>query len=180
MEWIGLVLPKYTPPRLTAMVFTLQSTHRVVLKDLKPAQMVRYEQISVMGDDIKRILHHCIISDLFGYFRRADIDNPDSIIIYYRAVEDSGEFTALPTSYNPVTKQVYAELAATEFGEFIFAYSDYASQTHAPLLVSPSDSADVDISNAELNGVRLDMLLLIVCRLPRMPVSAIWLWTKAV
>lgn len=78
------------------------------------------------------------------------IDNPDSVIVYYRAIEDSGEFTALPTSYNPVTKQVTADLAATEFGEFIFAYSDYESQTYAPLLVSPSNDAEVNIANAGL------------------------------
>jgi hypothetical protein len=87
------------------------------------------------------------------------IDNPDSILVYFRPVLDSGEFTALPTSYNPITKQVYAEFVDPGldtngnvfcYYELMFAYSDFKSQTYAPLLVSPASNADVVISNAVL------------------------------
>ncbi len=87
------------------------------------------------------------------------IDNPESILVYYRPVMDSGEFIALPTSYNPATKYIEAEFAApaadtignTYFHyEIIFTYSDYASQTYPPLLVSPANNADANISNVKM------------------------------
>lgn len=86
------------------------------------------------------------------------LPNPDSIVVYYRLGLDSGEFIALPTSFNPVTKQVYVEFTDPGtnienefcFYEIIFAYSDYAHQTFPPLLVSPANNSDADISNARL------------------------------
>jgi len=63
------------------------------------------------------------------------------------------EFIALPTKYNLVTKQVYADFADPDtianvacYYEIIFAYSDYAHQTFPPLLVSPSNNADSEHS----------------------------------
>jgi hypothetical protein len=98
------------------------------------------------------------------------LPNPDSIVVYYRrgvGVDSAGaefivwhdEFIALPTKYNQVTKQVYADFTdpgadttanVACYYEIIFAYSDYAHQTFPPLLVSPSNNADVNISNAVL------------------------------
>jgi len=87
------------------------------------------------------------------------IPNPDSIVVYYRSTLDSGEFTALPTSYNSMTKQIYAEftdpglndnVADFCYYEIIFAYSDYAHQIFPPLLVSPMNNADADINNTKL------------------------------
>lgn len=94
------------------------------------------------------------------------LPNPDSIIVYYRLGKDSDEvivwndeFIALPTSYNPVTKQMFVDfedpitdLVENEawYYEIIFAYSDYAHQTFPPLLTSPSNNGDVDISKATL------------------------------
>lgn len=87
------------------------------------------------------------------------LTNPDSIVVYYRPELDSGEFIALPTSYNPVTKQIYVEFTdpgtdtvANEYCyyELLFAYSDYAHQTFPPLLVAPSNNGDALISKAKL------------------------------
>ena len=88
-----------------------------------------------------------------------DIKNPDSIVVYYRPQLDSGEFTALPTSFNPVTKQLFVDFVdpGTDtieneawYYEILFAYSDYAQQTFPPLLVSPLNNADADITKAKL------------------------------
>jgi hypothetical protein len=34
------------------------------------------------------------------------ISKPESVMVYYRPSIESGEFTPLPTTYNPVTKQI--------------------------------------------------------------------------
>jgi hypothetical protein len=71
-----------------------------------------------------------------------DIYNPDSVIVYHRETEGSGIFNPLPTSYNPVTKQI--STALNEFGEFIFGYPDYNNVAYTPLLLSPGDSTSVN------------------------------------
>jgi hypothetical protein len=92
------------------------------------------------------------------------IKNPDSVTIYYREEIGSGKFIALPTSYNPATKELSATYLnvidsttnldpTTEVhdnDEFIFAYADNASQTFPPLLVSPLNNADANISHVKL------------------------------
>ncbi|MCW9095481.1 MAG: aryl-sulfate sulfotransferase, partial [Ignavibacteriaceae bacterium] len=71
-----------------------------------------------------------------------DIYNSDSVIIYHRETEGSGIFNPLPTTYNPVTKQISTTI--TKFGEFIFGYPDYNNVAYAPLLLSPGDSTSVN------------------------------------
>lgn len=77
--------------------------------------------------------------DFYGF------EDPGSIVVYCREFEGRGLFEALPTTYNHVTNQVRATM--TKFGEYIFGYKDHDSQAFPPLLVSPANSADVDISN---------------------------------
>ncbi|MBN1757539.1 MAG: aryl-sulfate sulfotransferase [Chitinispirillaceae bacterium] len=95
-----------------------------------------------------------------------NIDNPDSVIVYYRRGDKSNDgivwdeaFTALPTTHNPVTKQLFVDFVdpGTDtveneawYYEIIFAYNDLAHQAFPPLLVSPFNNADADISNARL------------------------------
>ena len=87
------------------------------------------------------------------------ISKPESVMVYYRPSIESGEFTPLPTTYNPVTKQIYVDFVAHpadtnlndfSFYEIIFAYGDYEHQTFPPLLVYPSNNADANISKAKL------------------------------
>ncbi|MHC4111801.1 MAG: aryl-sulfate sulfotransferase [Planctomycetota bacterium] len=65
-----------------------------------------------------------------GQFSYAD---PDTLTINYRPVPGQGLFIPLPTSYNPVTKQLSTTM--TEFGEFIFCFPDLEEVPYAPMLM---------------------------------------------
>jgi hypothetical protein len=70
------------------------------------------------------------------------IDDPEASILYHRKVPGSGPFMALPTSYNPATQQVRADMTA--FGEFIIAKPDLAPVALPPILIAPPPEGAVN------------------------------------
>ena len=72
----------------------------------------------------------------FGY---ADANN---LTVYHRPTEGYGMFTPLPTYYNWVTKQLKATM--TQFGEFIFCFSDLEEVANSPILIEPEDQGSVN------------------------------------
>jgi hypothetical protein len=74
--------------------------------------------------------------DTFG------IANPEKITVYQRSGEDGEPFLALPTSYNPVTRELVASFEGT--GEFIFGYPDVVHGLYAPLTVTPANETRVN------------------------------------
>jgi len=84
-------------------------------------------------------------AESFGFAERTGAlgyANPDDLTIYHRPVPGQGLFTPLPTSYNPVTKQLSTTM--TEFGEFIFCFPDLEEVPYAPLLIEPEDQGTVN------------------------------------
>ncbi|KPL24465.1 MAG: hypothetical protein AMJ75_03605 [Phycisphaerae bacterium SM1_79] len=75
-------------------------------------------------------------TDQFGY---ADANH---LMVYHRPTEGYGMFTPLPTYYNYVTKQLKATM--TQFGEFIFCFSDLEEVANAPILIEPEDQGTVN------------------------------------
>ena len=72
----------------------------------------------------------------FGYV------DPNHLTIYHRSTEGYGMFTPLSTNYNWVTKQLRATM--TQFGEFIFCFSDLQEVANAPILIEPEDQGTVN------------------------------------
>jgi len=64
-----------------------------------------------------------------------DLEDPNALTVYQRDSEGSGPFVPLPTSYNPATRQLRADL--TGFGEFIMGTPDLEHLPLAPILVAP-------------------------------------------
>ena len=67
---------------------------------------------------------------------------PDMLTIYHREFAGHGLFIPLPTSYNPVTRQLRTTM--TRFGEFIFCYPDLEEVPFAPILLQPQDQGSVN------------------------------------
>ena len=74
--------------------------------------------------------------DTFG------IDNPEKITVYQRPLEGEEPFLALPTTYNPVTRELVAQFTGP--GEFIFGYPDIEHGLYAPLTVTPARGTRVN------------------------------------
>jgi hypothetical protein len=78
-------------------------------------------------------------ADSTGRFGYADANN---LTIYHRPTEGYGIFTPLSTNYNWVTKQLRATM--TQFGEFIFCFSDQEEVANPPILTEPEDQGTVN------------------------------------
>lgn len=59
----------------------------------------------------------------------------EKLIVYYRPNENSGVFTALPTTYNAGSKQLIA--TSSEFGEYVIGYIRDADMIYPPKLMYP-------------------------------------------
>jgi hypothetical protein len=84
-------------------------------------------------------------AESFGFADRSGAlgyADPYKLTINFRPVPGQGQFIPLPTSYNPVTKQLSTTM--TEFGEFIFCFPDHAEVPYAPLLIEPEDQSTVN------------------------------------
>ncbi|NIX02619.1 MAG: hypothetical protein GWN13_31185 [Phycisphaerae bacterium] len=84
-------------------------------------------------------------AESFGFAERTGAlgyANPDDLTIYHRPIPGQGLFAPLPTSYDPVTKQLSTTM--TEFGEFIFCFPDLEEVPYAPLLLEPEDQGTVN------------------------------------
>jgi len=68
--------------------------------------------------------------ELLDNFR---FDDPSVLTVYHRQIPGQGLFVQLPTSYNPVTKQLSTTM--TEFGELIFCFPDIEDVPYAPMLI---------------------------------------------
>jgi hypothetical protein len=71
-----------------------------------------------------------------------NISEPDSITVYYRPREGGEPFTALPTTYNPVTRELVADFNGT--GEFIFGYPDIEHGLFASMTAAPANGSRVN------------------------------------
>lgn len=79
-----------------------------------------------------------------------NIEDPNKVTIYLRDPDTDEPFVALPTTYNPATNQVRADMTA--FGEFILGEPDLEHIALAPLLIAPCPEATVN----EAQPVTLD------------------------
>ena len=71
-----------------------------------------------------------------------NVINPENTSVYYREFEGNGLFLKLPTTYNPVTKTLTANVNG--IGEFILARPDLESLVLTPLPNAPQDSSTVN------------------------------------
>jgi len=71
-----------------------------------------------------------------------ELEDPDTLIIYYRNPDEPGPFIALETTYNPATNQLRADM--TEFGEFIIGKPDLEHIALAPILIAPDSEGTVN------------------------------------
>ncbi len=71
-------------------------------------------------------------AESFGFEDSRYFDNPSDLTVYFRQTPGEGLFTPLPTSYNPVAKQLSTTM--TEFGEFIFCFDDLADVPYPPIV----------------------------------------------
>ncbi|UCD51024.1 MAG: aryl-sulfate sulfotransferase [Phycisphaerales bacterium] len=75
--------------------------------------------------------------DIFG------LTNPEEATIYRRNIYgETGPFKALPTTYNPATKMLRADMDA--FGEFIIGTPDLEHVALAPILIAPESEGTVN------------------------------------
>ncbi|MHC4095504.1 MAG: aryl-sulfate sulfotransferase [Planctomycetota bacterium] len=84
-------------------------------------------------------------AESFGFADRSGAHgyvDPNKLTIYFRPVPGQGLFIPLPTSYNPVTKQLSSTM--TEFGEFMFCFPDLEEVPYTPLLLEPEDKGTVN------------------------------------
>jgi len=65
-----------------------------------------------------------------------NISDPDSITVYYRPLAEGTPFIPLPTTFNPVSRELVADFNGT--GEFIFGYPDIEHGVFAPMTVAPA------------------------------------------
>ncbi len=70
------------------------------------------------------------------------LEDPDTLTVYHRDPDKPGPFIALPTSYNPATNQLRADMA--EFGEFIVGKPDLEHVALAPILIAPEPEGTVN------------------------------------
>lgn len=70
--------------------------------------------------------------------------DPSTITIWKRSAEGTGTFSALPTSYNPVTKKL--SVITTGFGEFILGISQPVVVPSAPIPFAPKQDEPVNQS----------------------------------
>ncbi|MDH4239996.1 MAG: GPI anchored serine-threonine rich family protein, partial [Phycisphaerae bacterium] len=72
-------------------------------------------------------------AESFGLIDNFRFDDPSVLTVYQRQTPGQGLFVQLPTSYNPVTKQLSTTM--TEFGELIFCFPDIEDVPYAPMLI---------------------------------------------
>ena len=79
-------------------------------------------------------------ADSTGQFGYADANH---LTVYHRPTEGYGMFTPLlPTYYNWAKKELKATM--TDFGEFIFCFSDLEEVANSPILIEPEDQGTVN------------------------------------
>ena len=71
----------------------------------------------------------------FGFIDNPCFSEPNKLTVYHRPVPGYGLFYPLSTDYNPVKEELRATM--TQFGEFIFCYSDIEDVPYAPILNEP-------------------------------------------
>jgi hypothetical protein len=69
------------------------------------------------------------------------LEDPNTLIIYHRKVQ-AAPFTALPTSYDPATGKLRADMTA--FGEFIIGKPDLEHVALSPILIAPESEGTVN------------------------------------
>jgi len=74
-------------------------------------------------------------AESFGFVDSFCFNDPCDLTVYHRQTPGYGLFVPLSTNYNWVTKQLRATM--TQFGEFIFCYSDIEDVPYAPMLLEP-------------------------------------------
>jgi hypothetical protein len=75
-------------------------------------------------------------------FDSAIIHDPSQLVVYQRPTPGQGQFSALPTTYDPILQQL--SVTTTQLGEFIFGYPDISETIYAPVITSPPDQTQVD------------------------------------
>ena len=68
------------------------------------------------------------------------IHDPNEVVVYHRATPGQGQFTALPTTFDPGTQKL--RVTTTQLGEFIFGYPDVAETPYVPLILTPPDQSE--------------------------------------
>jgi len=71
----------------------------------------------------------------FDFIDNPCFGEPCDLTIYHRQIPGYGLFLPLPTDYNPAKLKLRATM--TQFGEFIFCYSDIEDVPYAPMLIEP-------------------------------------------
>ncbi|NIS54053.1 MAG: hypothetical protein GWN94_23635 [Phycisphaerae bacterium] len=71
----------------------------------------------------------------FDFIDNPCFGEPCDLTVYFRQTPGYGLFVPLATDYNPVKEQLRATM--TQFGEFIFCYSDIEDVPYAPILNEP-------------------------------------------
>ena len=70
------------------------------------------------------------------------IHDPARVVVYQRATPGQGQFTALPTTYDPGTRKL--SVATAQLGEFIFGYPDVDETPFTPAILTPADQSQVN------------------------------------
>ncbi|MBN1781399.1 aryl-sulfate sulfotransferase [bacterium] len=70
------------------------------------------------------------------------IDNPEDIVIYHREYEGRNMFFPLPTTYNPVTREL--KTRSRKFGEYIFTIPAEPADMQPPIISGPEQGEDVN------------------------------------
>ncbi len=70
------------------------------------------------------------------------IHDPAQLVVYHRPSPGQGQFSALPTTYDPGTQTLRVTNAS--LGEFIFGYPDVAETPFVPAIASPPDGTEVN------------------------------------
>lgn len=71
------------------------------------------------------------------------LTNLEELVVYRRNLDgEIGPFTPLPTTYNPATNQLRADM--TDFGEFIICMPDIEHMSLPPLLIEPAPQETVN------------------------------------
>ncbi len=71
-----------------------------------------------------------------------NLTDPENLIIYQRDTKPLGPFRPLPTSFNPATNKLRAELTA--LGEFVIGRPDLEHVALAPILIEPASQGTVN------------------------------------
>ncbi|MFH0991484.1 MAG: aryl-sulfate sulfotransferase [bacterium] len=109
----------------------------------RPQFTLRAPQVAATRFTITRSGMTSFTADLmFDVTMLKDIPDPDNVKVYRRDTVDNGKFFPLPTSYNPVTKEILA--TTSQFGEFIFGRGNDDIAVVPPILFFPVDKDSIN------------------------------------